>query len=270
MCPPSSCIPLPAENENWTNEAIFTSLFNFKRGKPLPENATSDVNPFQYKPSDLPADLWYLWSGVKKDAEFGFWQETEAPCETFSNSTIIGSRTTLQFYEGRASHSRKTGWMMQEYTITEKCDNDTKGMTPDSVLKQSSEMDSIFTGDYIELNDLIDPGSRSSSSANSSCLTMTSDEYFDSMALLQEIENDIKDSSVNFNLSAPLKSTEVFIRLATSVSLITDQDSKRSGQVTSKDCNISKNTSKEGKKERVSRAKRRKMKNYLCFLKLFF
>ncbi|XP_035842411.1 uncharacterized protein LOC118489010 [Helianthus annuus] len=143
-------------------------------------------------------------------------------------------------------------------------------MTPDSVLKQSSEMDSIFTGDYIELNDLIDPGSRSSSSANSSCLTMTSDEYFDSMALLQEIENDIKDSSVNFNLSAPLKSTEVFIRLATSVSLITDQDSKRSGQVTSKDCNISKNTSKEGKKERVSRAKRRKMKNYLCFLKLFF
>ena len=74
----------------------------------------------------LAADLWYLWSGVKKDAEFGFWQETEAPCETFSNSTIIGSRTTLQFYEGRASHSRKTGWMMQEYTITEKCDNDTK------------------------------------------------------------------------------------------------------------------------------------------------
>ncbi|KAJ0785902.1 hypothetical protein HanOQP8_Chr02g0048691 [Helianthus annuus] len=89
-------------------------------------------------------------------------------------------------------------------------------MTPDSVLKQSSEMDSILMGDYIELNDLIDPGSRSSSSANSSCLTMTSDEYFDSMALLQEIENDIKDSSVHFNLSTPLKSTEVFIRLATS------------------------------------------------------
>ncbi|KAJ0804958.1 putative transcription factor NAM family [Helianthus annuus] len=297
MCPPSSCIPLPAENENWTNEAIFTSLFNFKRGKPLPENVTSDVNPYQHRPSNLPAGLWYLWAGVKTDAECGFWQETEEPREIFSNSAITGSRTTLRFYEGRASHSRKTDWMMQEYTITEKCDNNTKdlralcrvylantdvkmsinlapktvamselvGMTPDSILKQSSEMDCILRGDYIELNDLIDPGSRSSSSANSSCLTMTSDEYFDSVALLQEIENDIKDSSVKFNLSAPLKSTEVFIRPATSVSLITDQDSKRSGQETSKDCDISKSASKGGQMEHVSRAKRRKMMKYLCF-----
>lgn len=87
---------------------------------------------------------------------------------------------------------------------------------PDLVPKQSSEMDCIMRGDYFELNDLNDPGSRSSSSANSTCLSMTSDEYFDSMALLQEIENNIKDSSVNFNLSAPLRSTEVIIRPATS------------------------------------------------------
>ncbi|KAI7751475.1 hypothetical protein M8C21_019910 [Ambrosia artemisiifolia] len=301
MCP-SSCIPLPSKDEYWTNEVIFMSLFNFKRGKPLPENVTSDVNPYQYRPSDLPADLWYLWSGVQKDAECGFWQETEEPRETFSNSIIVGIKTTLQFYEGRPSHSRKTDWLMQRYTITEKCDKDTKdpralcrvflantdgkisinlepqavslselvGRPPHPVFEQSSEMDCILRRDYLELNDLIDPGSRTSSSVstNSSCLTMTSDEYFDSVALLQEIENDTKGSSVRFNLSAPLKSTEVFIHPATSVSLITDQDSKSSGHETTKDCkslSSSKSTSKEGKKQRVSKTKTRKMMKYLCF-----
>ncbi|KAK9073317.1 hypothetical protein SSX86_007641 [Deinandra increscens subsp. villosa] len=320
MCS-SSCIPLPAENEFWTDEAIFMSLFNFKRGKPLPLNVTSDVNPYEYRPSDLPADLWYLSSGVQKDAQCGFWQETGEPCEMFSNSVIIGLRTTLRFYEGWASHGRRTNWVMREYRITEKCDHDTKdfgalcrvfladenkppsghsiryihdnmdvqistdlgpkmvsttelvGKTTEKktgpLLEQSSEMDCILRGDYFELNDLIDPGSRSSSSANSSCLTMTSDEYFDSMALLQEIENDIKDSTAKFNLSAPLKSTEVMIHPATSVILVNDQDSKSAAKESHKQCKsltISKNTSKEGEKERVSRMKRRKMMKYVCFL----
>ncbi|KAK1427348.1 hypothetical protein QVD17_16031 [Tagetes erecta] len=320
MCS-SSCIPIADENDYWTDEAIFMSLYSFKRGKSLPSNVTSDVNPYQYRPSDLPADLWYLWSGIKSDAECGFWKETGEACETFSNSAIIGSRTTLQFYEGRASQGRKTDWVMQEYRITEKCDNNTKDLRalfrvfladehkppsglciaanidvknsiylaqktvstrelvgntmenktglPEPVLEQSSEMDCILRGDYFELNDLNDPGSRSSSSANSTCLSMTSDEYFDSMGLLQEIENDIKYSSADFNLSAPLRSTEVIIRPASSASLINEQDSKSQGQETSTGCkslSISENTSKEGKMERVNRVKKRKMMKYLCFL----
>ncbi|XP_076916451.1 NAC domain-containing protein 22-like [Bidens hawaiensis] len=252
MCS-SSCIPHPAKNEYWTNEAIFMSLISIKRGKPLPRNVTSDVNPYQYKPSNLPADLWYLWSGVTYEAECGFWQETEAPHEMFSNSRIIGSMTTLQFYEGRAPHSQKTDWLMQQYRTTEKQDGNTKDLRAlcrvflantdvkisiNLAPKMSSEteMHCILNGDYFELNNLNDPGSRSSSSVNSSCLTMTSDEYIDSIALLQEIENDIKDSSVKFSLSAPLKPTEVFILPATSVPLITDQDSKCSAQETFRDC----------------------------------
>ncbi|KAI3807284.1 hypothetical protein L1987_23210 [Smallanthus sonchifolius] len=307
MCS-SSYIPIAAENEYWTDEAIFMLLFNFKRGTPLPSHVTTDVNPYQHRPSNLPADLWYLCSEVKKDAKCGFWQETGAPCETFSNYDIIGWRTTLQFYEDLA---RKTDWVMQEYRITEKCDNNIKdlralcrvfladenkpptghciaadtdvkipnNLAPKAVsttelvgktmenktcptLEQSSDMDCILRGDYFELNDLNDPGSCSSNSANSSCLTMTSEEYFDSMALLQEIENDSKDSSVKFNLSAPSKATEVLIRPATS-------DSKCSAQETSKDSkslSVPKSTSKEGKKEGVSRTKRCKMMKYLCFL----
>ncbi|KAI7751476.1 hypothetical protein M8C21_019911, partial [Ambrosia artemisiifolia] len=250
MCP--SCIPVAAEDEYWTDEAIFMSLLDFKRGKPLPLNVTSDVNPYQYRPSDLPVDLWYLCSGVKTDAECGLWVHTGETCEIFSNSDILGSRTTFQFYEGRAPHGRTTDWRMQEYRITERCDNNTKDhralcrvflaeeykppstyCIPDIDVKissnsgqattlnlysirheNSSDMDCILSGDYIELNDLTDPGSCSSSSANSSCLTMTSDEYFDSMALLHELDKDIidqemRDSSVEYNLSAPAKSKEV-------------------------------------------------------------
>ncbi|MFS7952166.1 putative transcription factor NAM family [Helianthus anomalus] len=344
MCP-SSCVPLAAENEYWTNEAICMSLFNFKSGKPLPVNVTSDVNPYQHKPSDLSAGLWYLCSGVKTDAECGFWQETEAACEIFSNSVILGLRTTLQFHEGRAPHGRKTDWVMQEYRITNKYDNDpmdlralcrvflvdenrppsghctadinviisidfgpkavstselvgktvenksglslmTRG-SPVRFLENSSKRDCILTGDYIELNDLIDPGSCSSSSSDSSGLTMTSEEYFDSMALLQEVQDDmidqeVKDSSGKLNPSAPVKSKEVVIHTATSASPVNNKECQPPAKETSKaekrtastsngvnitsSSSISENTSKEENNEHVRRTKRRKIMKYLCFL----
>ncbi|KAJ4836436.1 hypothetical protein Tsubulata_034161 [Turnera subulata] len=51
------------------------------------------------------------------------------------------------------------------------------------------EVDYFSGGDYLELLDLVNPASPSSSSDNSSCLTMSSDEYFDSLALLRDIES---------------------------------------------------------------------------------
>ncbi|KAL8225774.1 hypothetical protein R6Q57_018331 [Mikania cordata] len=152
----------------------------------------------------------------------------------FSNSSLFGMKTTLQFHEGRAPNGRKTDRVMQEYRTPESCDNDaTDHMAlcrvfladecsthciadidvqisrPTLLNENASDMDYILRGDYIELNDLIDPGSCSSVSADSSCLTTTSDEYFDPMALLQEldkhiIDQEMKDSSVKFNLSAPI------------------------------------------------------------------
>lgn len=105
-------------------------------------------------------------------------------------------------------------------------DNDTgspliERRSPNPFLENAFETDCVLMGDYFELNNLIDPGSRSSSSANSSCLTMTSEEYFDSMALLQELDyaiadQEMKDSNVNFNLSAPIQSKQVLIHPATS------------------------------------------------------
>ena len=44
--------------------------------------------------------------------------------------------------------------------------------------------------DFVELNDLYDPESSSTSSDNSSLMSMNSDECFDAEALLGDIENE--------------------------------------------------------------------------------
>ncbi|KAA8528620.1 hypothetical protein F0562_035975 [Nyssa sinensis] len=86
----------------------------------------TDVNPYLYMPSNLPDDFWYfIHSEEKKDSELGSWKTKGEACEIFVDSDIIGWRTTLEFYEGRAPHGQKTDWVMQEYRITCKrlCEN---------------------------------------------------------------------------------------------------------------------------------------------------
>lgn len=81
-----------------------------------------------------------------------------------------------------------------------------------------AELDCIARGDYLEVNDLLDAASHSSSSENSSRLSFASDEYFDSPALLRDLDDDKKKdlngngSTGNYNIMmcvfqpAPLES----------------------------------------------------------------
>ncbi|CAK9178558.1 unnamed protein product [Ilex paraguariensis] len=79
------------------------------------------------------------------------------------------------------------------------------------------ELDCILRGDYLELDDLADPESHFSSSDNS----LQSEEYFNSRALLQDLENEHnqdwqrKDSSTKFSVSTPVRPNEVVMRPAT-------------------------------------------------------
>lgn len=76
-------------------------------------------------------------------------------------------------------------------------------------------------GDFLEILDLANPVSPSSSSENSSCLSMTSDEYFDSIALLRDLEaedqNDHqrKNADCKFSILASARPNEVVMHLAT-------------------------------------------------------
>ena len=80
------------------------------------------------------------------------------------------------------------------------------------------EMDFFFAGgDFLELQDLDNPAS-SSSSENSSVVSISSDECFDSMAFLQDLDDQTleqNDASKKLNVSAFNKLDEVVIVPAT-------------------------------------------------------
>ncbi|KAI3777427.1 hypothetical protein L1987_47227 [Smallanthus sonchifolius] len=345
MCPPES-IPSAVElNEYSTDETVFEYLMQLKGGCSLLSNVLSDVDPYQFSPSNLPAGMWYFWSGSKTDTENRFWRSTGEDCEILS-SLIICLRKTLQFYEGPASDGQKTNLMMQEYTTTDEysskldsralyrvflVDGSSSGSgrlsksellvknldgvagpsamaaqsldqpsamadqspdEPPAVEDQSPDRflgDHVLRGDYLELDDLAIPLSRTTS-ADSSCMTMsiTSEDFFDSDALLCELGDDNvdHDSRIKLNLSAPANLKEVVMQPTTLGPL--DKESKPcTGQTSQTNptpesepgdhCNTStsnevgtssSSASSEGssKEERKDRTKKRKMMKYLCFL----
>ncbi|XP_059279188.1 uncharacterized protein LOC132033275 [Lycium ferocissimum] len=75
--------------------------------------------------------------------------------------------------------------------------------------------DSILRGDYLELDDLVD----SSSSGNSSCMSMSfaSDECFDSLALLRDLDDEKKEdlsgkgSTSNYNIMMCERANDVVV-----------------------------------------------------------
>lgn len=131
MCPPAFVSPAPELNEYSTYEDIFKLIMRLKSGHGLPLNVLSDVDPYQFTPSNLPAGIWYLWSGKKTAAVNGFWRSTGEAREIYSTSTIIGLRKTFNFYEGPSPDGKKTNWMMQKYTAADKFTTDKFTSKPD-------------------------------------------------------------------------------------------------------------------------------------------
>lgn len=91
------------------------------------------------------------------------------------------------------------------------------GRPPNLPVANLPETDCFSRGDYLELQDLDNPASRSSSSDNSSCMTMSSDEYFDSIALLRDLESESnqalaqKDKDCKLSVTASLRPDEVVV-----------------------------------------------------------
>ena len=79
----------------------------------------------------------------------------------------------------------------------------------------------MIDGDYLELDDLADPQSSSTSADNSSCSSFTLDEYFDSHALLLELEDKNNQglretgTSSKFSVTASVPPSEVVMLPAT-------------------------------------------------------
>nr|XP_043616733.1 protein NTM1-like 9 [Erigeron canadensis] len=376
MCPPASIPLADVLDEYSTDEVVFKSLMQFKSGYSLPLNVLSDVDPYQFPPSNLPDNMWYFCSSSNVDADNGYWRSTGDACEIYSTPVIIGLRKTLQFYKGRAPVGQKTNWMMQEYTTTEKCgskqDQDPRALyrvflvdegsrgtlfkselleenmdgvaepsaksdlapnpdqpsavadrtleSPSAIADRSPELPSAmvdrgpdspsgmvnqfldlpigeYIGDFLELDDLAIPLSRSTSSADSSCMTtsMCSEDLFDSDALMRELDDtadqENQDSRVKLNLSIPSKLKEVVMQPTALESIDSIEESKPSTGQTSRDptppnepedrwnegtsngvntsaeaSSSSEGSSNEERKDHARRTKKRKMMKYLCFL----
>ncbi|CAA3009104.1 NAC transcription factor 29 isoform X1 [Olea europaea subsp. europaea] len=277
MCPP---MPSPLFEIGSSDEQIILSLDEYIRGSPLPSNVKADMNPYQYNPSDLPVEFWYLiHSNEKKEFAFGFWTAKGETHEIYLNSELSGQKTTLKFFEGQAPNERRTGWLSQEYRITqrglchkteqkdfkslcriflssahspkndiqpkdreiddsEKCIDSLASVNPntnnssaqDSSSKSEvkvlnsfpddfAEQDCFLRGDFLELDDLTELKSLSSSSENSSCPSRASDEYFDSLALLRDLnDGDDKlqgEDSIQYRFSASIRPNKVVMKPAT-------------------------------------------------------
>ncbi|XP_073125463.1 uncharacterized protein [Henckelia pumila] len=93
--------------------------------------------------------------------------------------------------------------------------------------QEIDDFNCFLRGDFLELNDLDGPESHSSSSQNSSCPSKLSDEYFDSLALLRELEEgDVADTEGNYmssryNITTSVKSNDVIMVPPSSESIIT-------------------------------------------------
>ncbi|XP_059279189.1 uncharacterized protein LOC132033276 [Lycium ferocissimum] len=89
-----------------------------------------------------------------------------------------------------------------------------------------AELDCILTGDYLEVNDLGDVASHLSSSENSSRMSLASDEYFDSLALLRDLDDEKKEdlsgkgSTSNYNIMMCEIANDVVVENAFLESLI--------------------------------------------------
>ncbi|XP_019052004.1 PREDICTED: protein SOMBRERO-like isoform X2 [Nelumbo nucifera] len=267
MCP-SAPVPQHAEiGFHWTDEELLVFLERMVNGAPLAANVITEVNPYNILPWNLREHVWYFFSSEDPAATgIGYWKATGVDHRILSNSHTTACKTILEFYTGQAPNGNKTNWMMHQYKINQKGNNNAQDSTslcrvflnsghnpkhevqqsqaslndssgdntysmlssmlnmeqnnydgqnpaivnssqvtgrvdengllavserhfpehrPNNPIQEPHEIYDFSRGDFLELQDLVDPESPSSSSENSSFLTMSSDEYFDSLALLQ-------------------------------------------------------------------------------------
>ncbi|KAK9270452.1 hypothetical protein L1049_026032 [Liquidambar formosana] len=119
-----------------------------------------------------------------------------------------------------------------------------QGSTGNSQVNSGNdEIDDAISGDFLELRDL-DNSPTSSSSENSSFRSMTSDDYFDSSAFLRELgpedKKDMqpKNADHKFNVLASVRPKEVVIHPATAGSVISDNGNKSPAGALKTDCSL--------------------------------
>ncbi|KAK4771025.1 hypothetical protein SAY87_031557 [Trapa incisa] len=221
MCPSATSL-LSDLDLHCNNADIIICLFKLQQGlSPLPSNVTTHTNPYCNRPENLSEGSKIIEGGVWKS------KGDPCPV-FIDNAINGWRTTFEFFEEKTPRYWQKTGWMMQEFKITPcelgqsihdinvhgsvlcrvfqsggnltdqdenyQCEQGilecppTAPVPTDPAAKELWKNDFISRGDYLEVGDLETPGSPSSISENSSCMTISSDECFDRLHELEPRE----------------------------------------------------------------------------------
>ncbi|XP_052487611.1 NAC domain-containing protein 22 isoform X1 [Gossypium raimondii] len=299
MATPAAAPPPDISFKCTNMDELFTCFVKITSGSPLPNNVIDHVNPYGIDPKNLPEGVWFLINSKEEvDTEGGEWKTKEEGREVFSDSEMIGWRTSLEYYEGREPRQRKTEWVMEMFNVTVKrmCDEKEKHVldrnwketsslcrvslvpshemvengtgnhliphldldahsssrnpqheeTEALAVAERNEGENLFGtdsggydigffagGNFLELKDLDNPASPSSSSDNSSAISISSGECFDSLAILQELDEQIleqKDSGKKLDVLAGDKPNELDMVPATLGCLVSVEGSNSSSE----------------------------------------
>ncbi|KAH7855688.1 hypothetical protein Vadar_027681 [Vaccinium darrowii] len=117
------------------SELVLHYLRNKVLNRDLPRNRFRDVNLYKYNPQQLSEmyelqreQEWFFFTprvkkfvgGSRPDraANNGYWKATGAVTPVIhSDNKTVGYKAILVFYEGHRPNSKKTNWIMHEYTL---------------------------------------------------------------------------------------------------------------------------------------------------------
>lgn len=151
-------------------------------------------------------EIWYLIRlEESKGTGEGTWEPSGEPICIFSNNSIRGWRTTLEFFEGQAPHSRKkTEWIMQEFNITP---NELRKNIHESEEQENSMLCRVFRNreDLTDQDKKLTNGDVDSSYKESLCLIpLGSDSRFEKGSTSNHKVMDLALTSFSWSRRAPL------------------------------------------------------------------
>ncbi|KAJ8772553.1 hypothetical protein K2173_027730 [Erythroxylum novogranatense] len=168
--------------------------------------------PDRRKTDWLMEEYWIAWKGLVENSNV---KEATSLFRVFLGSeegTYVGEQQLVSQAYDNVTDSGSTS-KHEAFRDDETTKLAVAGRPVNHVMGISPENDYLSRGDFLEMLDLDNPASPSSSSDNSSCMTMSSDEYFDSLALLQDLErgsnqNSTKEEGCKFNVAASIRPDE--------------------------------------------------------------
>ncbi|XP_064951740.1 NAC domain-containing protein 26-like isoform X3 [Musa acuminata AAA Group] len=110
MCPSAPISVQLCINKHWSDEEVIQLLGGRTIGDLILANLITGVDPFNIEPSN------------SSETKSGFWRIKDE-CRIFTNTTCVGRKTTMEYYEGKLPKGNKTRWMMIKYQVECKTGN---------------------------------------------------------------------------------------------------------------------------------------------------